>query len=310
MREEITFRVAGGAASDAVSGLASRRITERLYEVILPLDHSETRRLFGAGARLEEHGWFISMDRIRRSYSEAEYAASPAINVNAIRHFPEPMREPDGVYEFDPECPCNVPVLQLRPLALAAELKCKDALVRLSDGALACKPELVDALVASDLQRLPVTPIFASEKKYRTWLEKGSVTPVGERVGPALPGPIERFRLGPSQIHEFAWLQIHPPVGPFSICPPTDGRHTPYREDHPSVVCACDAVYGPGLVSELYLRGSGDAVPDWSLTKEFIGSSKGVFLPWRPLLVSQRCFRLLRQFRTHNINFECVHIVP
>src|SRR3712207_1522737 len=94
MKEEITFRVAGERAWQAVRHLQPRPISDDIFEVRLPLQHPETRSLFAKDAMPcsdERNGWFITFPQIWRHYSESEYAASPLIHVYARRLFAEPM---------------------------------------------------------------------------------------------------------------------------------------------------------------------------------------------------------------------------
>lgn len=306
MNENITFRVVGDTGFGAVKHLPHRILRSDITDVTLPLAHPETVRLFqedGVPGHSDATGWFITFPRIRRTYSEDEFRHSPVIHLGVMRVFPEAVGELDH-YEFTDSCKCLVPKAQIKPILLEAPLKCKDALVRLSEGAWLCKPEFVEALLGSDLEQVAVTPVFNSASKLRSWSPSSS----SQKIGPSLDGPIDSYRLSANQLSSFHWVQLHFKIGPYKAVPPTDGRHVPHQEDDPRELCHCDEVYGPGLVSELFLEQQGVASGDWFLTRQFFGTSGGVFLPMRELLVSQKAFEFLKGFRLKNAAFECVHV--
>lgn len=319
VKEEITFRVSGKRAYQAVQHLKQKPIGKPafagdvidIFEVKLPLRHPEVERLFRENSQPGHYyltEWFISWRQIRKYYTDAELSASRLIHARPIRVFVEGLPQLD-YYEYLAHCQCKVPKRQLGPICLSSSLRCKDDVLQLSDGSWACKPEVAEALVASELDKISFTPVFGSKAKSKKWLEDNESLPSQDRLGLPMDGPLESFRLGQQHITEFHWLQAHFKVSSFSIVAPTDGRHTPYVDDALDVKCGCPEVYGGGLVSELYLSQEGEQPGDWFLSKQFLGSSRGQYLPMRQLLLSQRAFKFLQQFRLHNIEFDRVHLV-
>lgn len=309
MKQRIRFRISGKRSQVLAMTLPAKQLPQlpgyySIFEVELDFNDPRLRDIFksnGEVGHYERAGWSVTFPQIWRTYEPEELEASPYIHVNSFRSFAEPMPNPDH-YEFLPHCRCKVPDRQIAPIVLTSALKCKDALVLLSDGAWAAKPEFAAAILGSELDLVAFTPIFNSRRALSQW--KPRTNPAGPRLG----GLMEHFRLGREQFESYHWLQVHFPVGPLSIVPPTDGRHTPYVDDPPSVRCGCEEVYGGGLSSELYLRGERSRAGDWFLTRQFVGTSGGVYLPMRQLLVSQRALAFLKGFRLRNIEFDCVHV--
>jgi hypothetical protein len=169
-----------------------------------------------------------------------------------------------------------------------------------------CKPSFVKRLYDTDLQKPPILPVFNSKSKRKAWTaerERSRPLAVGENV-------LHPYLISVSEAADFNWVQLLPAIGPFEICAPTFAGPRPYSSVDPATICDSPEVWGPNILSELYMQQTSPTDQDWILTRQLVGwgGADNVYPPSRELIVSKRCYVFLTTCRIHSIDLDCAYV--
>jgi len=305
MTETLTFRVVGGGAAEVVKSLNARVISSSanpleldVYEVKSSLHDPVVKALFKQNSENKHGNWVIGGWKIDRTYDKDELDKCEYLHWKFEKHYYNQINLNINYFEFHRDCTCKVPVRQIFPIVANKPLRSNSALVRTSIGAILVRTNLA-AEVCGD-STITFTPVFESLEQMHRWKMKGASN----------TDMLQSFAVDPDDLDQFHWVQMHPQIfRHLSIVTPTDGRKTPHVDPSADLLCNCHQVYGPGLISELYLQSAGRLSGDWLYPEQFVGSSSGIYFPYRPLVVSQKAGKLMQEYSRKMLTFEPVHLV-
>lgn len=281
MKETCELRVVEEFASRLFDHNEGNRLGGTVRQIVIPTDdpryqavgrlQKETRTQTG---RSFFYGW-----RLKRCYSTAELDLAECFRLSLVSTF-EPAGEELGTkYDESTACPlCGAGAKQISTLCLPVKNipKSKDISQTIA-GEIIVSRRMREAFVQYGITGVELLPIRTKRNSYSVSKE---------------------------------WYQLTIPNAKADICSLTRVGVDPFDEDENGEFrCPLGDLIGLNLLSELFLVRETVPGTDFVLTRQFIGTRRGLLRPQSILLVSQKVRRLIDAEQIKGIELEVAHLV-
>jgi hypothetical protein len=342
MKEKIELRVLNEHASRVFGLNEGEAIGSLVRKISISPDDPRMTAIANEQQRLRsEHDFLFTAWQIKRSYTQEELERATLLQLLIPTVF-EPAGEECGtVYIEDTACPrCGAGGQQLTELKLdlrtipankdiartiADEIVVSHRLARIiADFGISGVelrpvrdrlPELTDSI---DLAAVPSGRLLLDESnrlgiepnswKFDVWLHDDAQRKALDAACLEYKSDIDQMSVAHSRSTR-RWYQPLAISKNLNIVPPSSFGVDPFGSTEDATRCANQDTLGLNQISELTIARYGAELSDYHVTNEYVGVRRGLLRPSRPILISSRFFRILRERKVKGFEVQLAHVV-